>query len=268
VVPGFDCGAPCTDGTVLFVQRVTEDADIFFVNNRKPETVSLDARFRVTGKQPELWRAIDGTREMASFRTDGGQTVIPLELGPEDAQFVVFRESTRKSSQSVPAAETAPLTDVDGPWQVRFQSGRGAPAETRMTQLQALNESDDPGIRYFSGVSTYDTTFDVPDKPGRNETLWLDLGTIGDVAEVFVNGESAGIAWFPPYRVEVTGLVERGSNDLEVRVANLWVNRLIGDKQSGATPVTFTAAPTYEPDAPLRSSGLMGPVQLVKQVRK
>jgi hypothetical protein len=268
VVPGFECGVPCTDGTVLFVQRATEDADIFFVNNRKSETVTLDARFRVTGKRPELWRAIDGSRTSASFRTEGVQTVVPLELGPEDALFVVFREQTRTRSFEAAEPREDLLASVDKVWTVTFQAGRGAPASVQMESLAPLNESDDPGVRYFSGIASYTSSFELPAGRTRDQALWLDLGAVGDVAEVFVNGKTAGITWFPPYRVDVTDLVRRGQNDVEVRVANLWVNRLIGDKQPGAAPITFTAAPTYEPDAPLRPSGLMGPVQLMKQVQK
>jgi hypothetical protein len=259
---------PCTDGTVLFVQRATEDADIFFVNNRKSETVTLDARFRVTGKRPELWRAIDGSRTSASFRTEGVQTVVPLELGPEDALFVVFREQTRTRSFEAAEPREDLLASVDKVWTVTFQAGRGAPASVQMESLAPLNESDDPGVRYFSGIASYTSSFELPAGRTRDQALWLDLGAVGDVAEVFVNGKTAGITWFPPYRVDVTDLVRRGQNDVEVRVANLWVNRLIGDKQPGAAPITFTAAPTYEPDAPLRPSGLMGPVQLMKQVQK
>jgi hypothetical protein len=48
-------------------------------------------------------------------------------------------------------------------------------------------------------------------------------------------------------------------------VANLWVNRLIGDQQPGAAKVTWTALPTYRVDAPLRPSGLIGPVTLLGQ---
>jgi hypothetical protein len=97
-------------------------------------------------------------------------------------------------------------------------------------------------------------------KPGA--ALKLDLGRVGDVAEVVVNGKPAGIAWKPPYEVDVGPLVVAGTNTVEVRVANLWVNRLIGDAQPGAAKVTFTAAPTYKADAPLRPSGLIGPVTL------
>jgi hypothetical protein len=92
--------------------------------------------------------------------------------------------------------------------------------------------------------------------------LWLDLGKVGDLAEVWVNGRQVGTVWHAPYRIDIGSAVKPGSNELEVRVANVWVNRLIGDAQPGATKITFTAAPTYKPDAPLRPSGLIGPVTL------
>jgi hypothetical protein len=83
------------------------------------------------------------------------------------------------------------------------------------------------------------------------------------VAEVRVNGQLVGTAWKAPYRIDIGQAVRPGRNELEIRVANLWVNRLIGDAQPGASKVTFTTLPTYKPDAPLRPSGLMGPVTLM-----
>ena len=91
----------------------------------------------------------------------------------------------------------------------------------------------------------------------------LDLGKVGDLAEVTVNGKPVGSAWRAPYRVDVSRAVRPGRNSLTVKVANLWVNRLIGDVQPGATKVAFTAVPTYLPNAPLRPSGLIGPVTLL-----
>jgi hypothetical protein len=78
-----------------------------------------------------------------------------------------------------------------------------------------------------------------------------------------VNGALIGTTWKVPRRVDVSRAVKAGSNELEVRVANLWVNRLIGDAQPDAKKITFTALPTYLPDAPLRSAGLIGPVRLL-----
>lgn len=74
-----------------------------------------------------------------------------------------------------------------------------------------------------------------------------------------------GTAWHAPFWLDIGGAVKPGTNKLEVRVANLWISRLIGDAQAGAKKVTWTALPTYRADAPLRPSGLIGPVTLLGQ---
>ena len=154
---------------------------------------------------------------------------------------------------------------VDSPWTVQFQPGRGAPTRMDMPALTPLDSSADKGVRYFSGVATYTTRFTLPHGVKAGDPLSIDLGQIGDVAEVRINGQLAGTSWFAPYRLDIGKLVKPGANMLEVKVANLWVNRLIGDQQPDAEKISFTAAPTYRPDAPLRPSGLIGPVTLWTQ---
>ena len=92
----------------------------------------------------------------------------------------------------------------------------------------------------------------------------LDLGEVRELAEVSMNGRSLGIVWHPPYRIDITTALKPGANALEIKVTNLWVNRLIGDQQPKATKFTFTVAPTYKADAPLRPSGLLGPVTIAQ----
>ena len=156
---------------------------------------------------------------------------------------------------------------VGGPWTVSFQPGRGAPASATFAGPQSLTESADPGVKYFSGTSTWNSGFTAPKGWHKGAALTLDLGKVGDVAEVRVNGVMVGTAWHAPYALDIGSATRPGKNLIEVRIANLWVNRLIGDKQPGATPITFTASPTYTKDAPLRPSGLLGPVTLEIEAR-
>jgi hypothetical protein len=102
-------------------------------------------------------------------------------------------------------------------------------------------------------------------KPGQ--PLLLDLGQVGDLAEVSVNGTKVGAVWHAPFRLDIGGAVRAGTNQLTVKVANRWINRLIGDAQPGATKTTFVTIPTYSADAPLRPSGLIGPVRLLSEVK-
>lgn len=261
VAPDFT--ALAADAEVKFVHRSIDGGDIYFVTHRGKQPGIIEARFRVTAKAPEIWRADDATIKPASYRTEAGQTVVPLDMRGEDSLFVVFRRDTTAPSRTVAAEITRAVGEVQGPWNVSFQAGRGAPASTTLAKLGSLSEQADPGIKYFSGVSTYTRTIDAPRSWGPGKPLLIDLGTIGDVAEVRVNGQLAGTAWQAPYRVDIGRLMKRGRNQLDIRVANLWVNRLIGDQQPGAAPIAYTATPSYTAEAPLRPSGLIGPVRLL-----
>ena len=252
------------DAEIMFLHRRIGDGHIYFVTNRQDRNEQFEARFRVAGMVPEFWDPVTGSIRRLSYRTDGQHTVVPLALVADGSGFVVFREANSATSASHPAPDLQVLTLlIKNGWQVSFQPDRGAPdGVLRMDALRPLNSFEEAGIRYFSGTASYATSVDLPAlEPGQR--LWLDLGQVGDVAEVWLNGEYAGTSWFAPDRVEITDLAQEGENRLEVRVANRWINRLIGDVQPGAEPVAKVVSPTYVPDAPLRPSGLIGPVTVL-----
>lgn len=263
ITPDLEINAGHAESDVMFVHRTLPEAEIYFVNNRLNNAQNVEARFRVVGKAPELWDAVSGTSRPLSYRVEGDVTVVKLEMAAEDAFLIVFREDTQAMTRAVAAPEHSTVAQIEGPWHVRFQDGRGAPTEITMDALEPLNEFADPGVRYFSGVASYSTQFDMTADAAGKGTLLLDLGQVADVAEVWVNGRNAGISWLAPDRLDIGALVQEGSNTLEVHVANRWINRLIGDRQPDVEPTTFTAAPTYRPDASLRPSGLIGPVTVV-----
>jgi hypothetical protein len=261
--PDFSYTAEDRDADIRFVHRALDNADIYFVSNRRPRAELLQARFRVSGKAAEIWRADTGAIAPASYRIEGGQTVVPLQMLANESYFVVFRRPSAATARVVADPVARPLAEIAGPWRVSFQPGRGAPPTAEFAHLGSLSEQADPGIRYFSGVATYTTRFTLPRSARPGAPLALDLGRVGDVAEVRVNGKLAGIAWKTPYRLPIGRLTHAGRNTLEVKVADLWVNRLIGDQQPGAQKVAFTSGKTYTARAPLRPSGLIGPVTLV-----
>jgi hypothetical protein len=261
LAPDFDAGG--ADSDILFVHRKIDGGDAYFVNNRRNQGEQVEARFRVAGMAPEIWHADTGLSEPVSYRIEGATTVVPLDLAAEDSFFVVFRKPATASAATVTKPSYATLANLDGAWDVTFQPGRGAPAGLRLNALAPLNSQADPGVRYFSGTASYSRDFSLPRGVRPGAPLLLDLGKIGDVAEVRVNGRLVGTVWHAPYRLDIGAATRSGANRLVVWVANLWVSRLIGDALPGASRVTFSAAPTYKPDAPLRPSGLIGPVTLV-----
>ena len=262
VSPDFRMSGASADAEVLFVHRNLGDGDLWFLNNRKTVDERVEARFRVTGKQPELWYADSGRSEPVSYRIENGETIVPLTLGAESSVFVVFRKPAKANSLMIKKAVPTAVATLDRPWQVAFQAGRGAPAGITLPKLASLSDQAEPGVRYFSGMATYTSSFTLPKSVNAGAPLWLNLGEVGEIAEVSVNGKHVGYAWHKPYRVDLSGVVRKGVNSVEVKVANLWVNRLIGDAQPGAEKVTWTSFPTYRADTALRPSGLIGPVTL------
>lgn len=262
VSPDFQMSGASADAEVLFVHRTLSDGDLWFLNNRKAVDERIEARFRITGKQPELWHADSGRSEPVSYRIEDGEMIVPLTLGAESSVFVVFRKPAKSNALMIKKVVPTAVAKLDRPWQVAFQAGRGAPAGITLPKLASLSDQADPGVRYFSGMATYTSSFVLPKSVKSGAPLWLNLGEVGEIAEVSVNGKHVGYAWHKPYRVDLSGAVRNGVNSVEVKVANLWVNRLIGDAQPGAKKVTWTSFPTYSADAALRPSGLIGPVTL------
>jgi hypothetical protein len=265
VAPDFRFTGGQPDTQIPFVHRRLSDGDSYFLSNRRDRAETIEAHFRVTGKAPELWHAETGTSELVSYRTENGETIVPLTLAPDESVHVVFRKPAAAPSLAIKKLAPVEVGRVEGPWQVAFQAERGAPATATFASLAPLDENADPAIKYFSGIATYTNAFTTPKGWTRGQPLWLDLGEAKEVAEVTVDGQLAGYAWHAPYRVDIGAVARPGRNTLQIRVANLWVNRLIGDQQPGATKVTWTALPTYTAKAPLRRSGLIGPVRLLGQ---
>jgi hypothetical protein len=154
--------------------------------------------------------------------------------------------------------------EVAGPWKLRFPPSWGAPPQVWVEKLKSWTEFEDPGVRYFSGTATYQTSLQLTEEQlGADHSLWLDLGEVHEVANVLVNGKEAEIVWKAPYTVRVDRLLKPGENVIEVEVTNLWPNRLIGDAQSTTGKhYTRTNIRTYTKDSPLFPSGLIGPVVL------
>ncbi len=264
ILPDFKYTRPQQDTKMFYVHRKVGDADIYWVNNRNKRAEELEATFRVSGKEPEIWHPETGKIEKASYEISEDLTKVHLQMEPEDAYFVVFQNNSTIDKYTIPEKEVEQLAIVNGPWDVHFQEDRGAPSHVEFEALTPWNENDNNGVKYFSGTANYNKTINVSNDWIKDEaSIYLDLGEVKNLAEVFVNGKSMGIVWKRPYKIDISEALKVGENKLEVQVTNLWINRLIGDQQPNVEEkITFVTNPFYKADSPLRRSGLMGPVTL------
>jgi hypothetical protein len=196
--------------------------------------------------------------------------------------------SAAGKSTKVQAKSAVQPIELAGPWTITFPPNWGAPPTAMLDKLASWTDNSDPGIKYFSGSATYTKDFDIPAALlGTGHALYLDLGSVKNIAEVTLNGTDLGIWWKPPFSGDISAAAKSGKNTLTVRITNHWTNRLIGDEQlpddsewngkplkrwpqwvldSTPRPVkdrfTFTTWHHYSKDSPLSESGLLGPVVL------
>jgi hypothetical protein len=292
---------------INWIHRSTGTADIYFLSNQSDRTERINPVFRLKGKQPECWDAVNGSVwQTALFEATREGIRVPLELAPRASVFVVFREApatedhlvqvTLDGEKAIPKTlldggnirllirqngkyslhtgngriKTIVVRDipepiqVKGPWDISFAPGLGAPASTRMDSLIDWAKAKDPGIRYHSGKAVYNKELELPGSLFSDDCqIILDLGNVGNIAGVKVNGKTFGNFWNFPMEINVTGAVRRGKNDLEITVTNTWHNRLMGDIKYPEQARTWLVTELFykNPDW-LVPSGLMGPVQL------
>jgi hypothetical protein len=265
VKPDFEPAGPMLN----YIHRRAGDAEIYFVASRTNVATSANCAFRVTGKAPELWNAVTGERRVAAaYEGRDGQTFVPLDFDPYGSWFVLFRAPAAQHPARAKdnGVTFTLLSDISGGWTVRFDTNWAGPAAVAFDALVSWPERSEPGIKYFSGTATYAKTFELPldsHPPSPGSRIYLDLGNVRELAEVKVNGQSCGITWTPPFRVDITSAVQPGANRLEIEVVNFWPNRIIGD---AALPreqrLTRTNIRKLTKDTKLMESGLLGPVQL------
>jgi len=279
-------------GSVRYTHRTTADRDIYFVSNRTDSHVKDTCVFRSAPGIPELWDPVTGDiRLLGEYFREDGETAIPLEFAPAQSFFIVFDKTGKWSGRSVLNNLNFPemikeRVMLDGSWEVSFDPEWGGPEKIVFDSLTDWSLHSDEGIRYYSGTAKYHKNFDLPAsiQSGKKLKICLDLGEVKNIARVKLNGEDLGIVWTFPWRVDITEVVRKQGNNLEIEIVNLWVNRLIGDAklpydgvENGKWPqwllgnksrptdrYTFVPRRFYDEDSPLQSSGLIGPVEIVE----
>lgn len=261
--PDFDSRS---NQDIRFVHRKIDEGEIYWVANLSDSAVKLKASFRVRGKRPVLWYADNAERRIVNYAFRGERTDVDLNMSSHESIFIMFIEDTAVQEFSAVETSSETLALLEGPWNVKFQTGRGAPDSIVLDKLESLSKSQNHGVKYFSGEASYSKTFILPKnlKKGKNfqGRILLDLGEVKDIASVSVNGKFIGTLWYPPYITDITEAVRKGENKLKIEVINMWHNRLVGDIQPGAKKITYTSRPFFKPDEPLLPSGLIGPVYI------
>ena len=247
------------------VHRSAGGAEIYFIAGDG----KINAEFRASGV-PEIWDAVSGERySPSSWSASENGTSVVLDLPKNGSAFVVIK----KAGDGVPKNwQPADSKNIEGKWKVEFADNLPEPKTVDLDRLVSWTELEDFDLKHYSGTATYSKSIFIPKVEGK---IFLDLGEVSAVAEVFVNGKKCGTAWTYPMAVEITNALKDGENDIKIKVTNTWVNRLIGDAHLEPSKRvtksnmalykgkrTRTVYSGFASGDELQKSGLFGPVCL------
>jgi hypothetical protein len=254
------------DSEINWIHRKSGDTDIYFIVNSSDKQIDIRMSFRVTGREAEIWDPADGSIIKSAYTTSGRRTVVPLNLPERQSAFIIFRGKTGVMSAENPIIPSpAMTTELTGPWVIKFPPELGAPGELTLDSLKSWTLNSDAGVKFFSGTAVYTKTFDAQKYFIQQGTRFvLDLGRVGDIAEVKVNGLPAGLLWKPPYTTDITRMLIRGNNTIEIKVTNEWTNRIAGDRVTGTKVLNSSL---FVRPGTLSESGLIGPVKILKYIK-
>lgn len=274
-------GTDNTDMHIDYLHRRTENEDIYFVSNSKPEVEFIKCIYRVDKRKvPELWNPVTGLIQRDPVYTRTGEGLeLELQLDPLGSVFVVF---TGKAAAAGSADQAKDLQfgvfsdgnkekskarfDISKNWTISFNEEMGGPGSFSFENLVSWSDSEVDGIRYYSGSAHYTKDFSLGEGSfSENDRVLLTFEDIQETARVIINGNDCGILWTPPYMVEITPYVKTGNNSIEVQVINTWNNRIIGDlrnpedKSYTRTNIKYK----FSKDNELLKSGLTGKAEII-----
>ncbi|MDD2598663.1 MAG: glycosyl hydrolase [Kiritimatiellae bacterium] len=282
-----------SDAPLRYGHRRTADEEIYFVANTIDKSVKASCTFRVARGAPQLWDPVTGTtRTLPEFTHQGTTTSLPIHFEAHQSYFIVFRSQEAgdrgqgsgdrgqgSGDRGQGSGDRGQVMGIDGSWEVTFDPKWGGPEGVVFETLQDWTQREESGIKYYSGSAIYRKSFDAPGFSG--ESIYLDLGTVHDMARVRLNGKDLGVVWCAPWRVNITDVVKSKENQLEIEIVNRWPNRLVGDQQPPDKDLrtlkwesgllggreyktgryTFT---TGRVQTQLLPSGLIGPVRVLR----
>lgn len=257
-----------------FIHRKIGNKNLYFIRNKTGVKIAETCSFRARGKQVEFWDPVTARQYAISGKSSAnGNTELQLQLPPYGSCFIVFSDEERKLPEYENSDDEV-ITEIDNPWKLSFPENWGAPSSVTLDNLISWIEHEDRGVNYFSGTATYTNHFDLSKETIENgNDIIIDLGEVLDVAEVLINDQSAGILWTKPFELDIKKYVQEGKNKLQVKITNMWINRLTGDMDlSPEEKFTRTNRPPILNDYTdiggeayaLQDAGLLGPVTIRK----
>lgn len=262
------------------------DADVKFGNGRSTVSLPLlsaDARFVVLSNRPQIKVTIDtvfvNTTDTTMICTSDSTEVHPVDSLVRAGHFDTSASSAQRklSDQGISLrdqqnsvaepVEATTIQTVTSTWQVHFDQKNGGTADEEFPELVSWTRKENPIVKYFSGTAIYKTTVTIDSTQlATSARIFIDLGVVKNIADLSINGTPAGVLWKAPFRTaDIKPLLKEGDNLLEIKITNVWRNRMIGDVQPGEKHPVTAIRRFYKSTDKLLPSGLLGPVRIITE---
>lgn len=262
------------------------DADVKFGNGRSTVSLPLlsaDARFIVLSDRPQIKVTIDtvfvNTTDTTMICTSDSTEVHPVDSLVSAGHFDTSASSAQRklSDQGISLrdqqnsvaepVEATTIQTVTSTWQVHFDQKNGGTADEEFPELVSWTRKENPIVKYFSGTAIYKTTVTIDSTQlATSARIFIDLGVVKNIADLSINGTPAGVLWKAPFRTaDIKPLLKEGDNLLEIKITNVWRNRMIGDVQPGEKHPVTAIRRFYKSTDKLLPSGLLGPVRIITE---
>jgi hypothetical protein len=299
---------------LTFTHRKVGDSEFYFICNIQDKTSEIPVTFRTKNKTIRKWNPYTGEiSPVLNFSEVMNGVKVPMSIAPYESIFLEFSpeipdvyvtrtdfneiKSTDKQEFYAIATQNgtfntviqsgnqqkqfrtvvenipAPFT-VSGTWKIELPLDGQAPYSVQSDSL--FSWVNNPVTRHFSGTGRYEISFDLPATcKASGNLLMLDLGKVGNVAEVTLNGKKAGTVWMRGQKLDITDFAVKGKNQLEIKVTNALINRVSAMTKAPDIPASLVkrfgtndkneGTPREFGFKPLPASGLLGPVQIVAE---
>lgn len=262
------------------------DADVKLGNGRSTVSLPLlsaDARFVVLSNRPQIKVTIDtvfvNTTDTTMICTSDSTEVHPVDSLVSAGHFDTSASSAQRklSDQGISLrdqqnsvaepVEATTIQTVTSTWQVHFDQKNGGTADEEFPELVSWTSKENPIVKYFSGTAIYKTTVTIDSTQlATSARIFIDLGVVKNIADLSINGTPAGVLWKAPFRTaDIKPLLKEGDNLLEIKITNVWRNRMIGDVQPGEKHPVTAIRRFYKSTDKLLPSGLLGPVRIITE---
>jgi alpha-L-rhamnosidase len=222
-----------------FIHRHLNSGDLYFIANTGNQAHSFQAKFRKSAKYAESWDPFTGR----TFPLEN--TKLEISLQPYESRLIFFTNSPFRPAAPRRSGTASKVVDLSADWNLTFASQQQT---FHMTELHSWSEED--RFKYYSGEVAYEKRIDLPSDLQPGTFLVLDFGEgtplpkpdplpmfnlqaslespIREAADVYINGQHAGVVWHPPYTLDVSTLLRAGKNQLRIVVGNTAINSLAG----------------------------------------